>query len=116
MNDSGVEKIGLVKHCHRSFKNGVKTAVRLPPSKRAVDPRVMNFWTAFVILFNRHFFPLAAHVEYLEDVVEELMQGQFRRRAAAAGAQMRKTNWWNCSKLKLVGIHCHCWLFVISPP
>ena len=25
-----------------------------------------------------------------------------------------KTNCSNCSKLNLVGIHCHCWLFVIS--
>ena len=35
MDDSGVEKIGLMKLAHRTCKNGVKTAVRLPPSKRA---------------------------------------------------------------------------------
>ena len=65
MDDSGVEKIGLMKHCHRTCKNGVKTAVRLPPSKRAVDARVMNFRTAFGIFFDRQFFPLTAQVKRL---------------------------------------------------
>ena len=65
MDDSGVEKIGLMKRCHRTCKNGVKTAVRLPPSKRTVDARVMNFRTAFVIFFDRQFFPLTAQVKRL---------------------------------------------------
>jgi hypothetical protein len=47
MDDCGIEEIGLMKLRHRGRENGVKTAIRLPLSKNAINARVMNFGTAF---------------------------------------------------------------------
>ena len=40
---------------HRACKHGVKTADRLPLSKRAVNARVVNFWTVVLTSFDRQF-------------------------------------------------------------
>jgi len=51
MNGGYVEKIGLMKRQHRVCKNGVKAAIGLPLSKRAINARVMNFRTTVSISF-----------------------------------------------------------------
>ena len=65
MDDGGVEEIGLMKLQHRAGKNGVKTAIGLPPSKCAINARVVNFWTAFLIFFDRQFLPLTPQIKRL---------------------------------------------------
>jgi hypothetical protein len=84
----GVEEIGLMQLQHRACKDGLTTAIRLPPSKGAINARVMNFWAAFLIFFDRQFLPLTPQVKRLQNVVEERMQSQFRRRALASNGQM----------------------------
>jgi hypothetical protein len=39
VDDGGVEKIGLTQLQHRAGKDGLKTAIRLPPSKCAASWR-----------------------------------------------------------------------------
>jgi hypothetical protein len=46
MNDGCVEKIGLMKARYGAGENGVKTAIRLPSSKGAINACIMNFGTA----------------------------------------------------------------------
>jgi len=65
VDDGGVEKIGLMQLQHRAGKDGLKTAIRLPPSKCAINARVMNFWAAFLIFLDRQFFPLTPQVKRL---------------------------------------------------
>ena len=73
---------------HRACKHGVKTAVRLPLSKCAINARVVNFWTAVLTSFDRQFFPLAAQLKQSQNVVEDHQQGQFRRWAPAPNGKM----------------------------
>ena len=88
MNDGCVEKIGVMKRRHRVSKNGVKAAIGLPLSKRAIDARVMNFRTTVSISFDRQFFPLAPQIEHLQNVIEDRMHREFWRRASASGGKM----------------------------
>ena len=46
--------------------------------------------------------------------MKTLCKGSFGTGPRLPVLRCGKTNCWNCSKLKLVGIHCHFWLFVIS--
>jgi hypothetical protein len=62
VDDGGVEEIGLMQLQHRACKDGLKTAICLSPSKCAINARVMNFWAAFLIFFDRQFFPLTPQV------------------------------------------------------
>jgi hypothetical protein len=50
----------------------------------------MNFRAAYRILFNRQFLPLTPHVQQFQDVVEQGVQGQLRRRAPASNGQVRQ--------------------------
>jgi hypothetical protein len=43
---------------HRTCKHGVKTAICLPLSQCAINARVVNFWMAFLIFFDRQLLPL----------------------------------------------------------
>ena len=63
VDDGGVEEIGLMKLRHRACKNGVKTAISLPFSKGAINARVVNFCTTFLISFDRQFFPLTRQIK-----------------------------------------------------
>lgn len=51
MNDGDVKTIVLSKPEHRAFENGFKTAVRLPPPKGSIDPRVLDLRGALRIVF-----------------------------------------------------------------
>jgi hypothetical protein len=50
----------------------------------------MNFWTTFAILFDRQLFPLAAQLQQLQNVVEDLVQTQLWCWTAAAAGKMRQ--------------------------
>jgi len=50
--------------------------------------RVVDFRATFGIPFNRQRLPLTSHVQQLQDVVEDLVQPQRRRRTAPTRAQM----------------------------
>src|SRR5271166_3609848 len=80
MDNCRVEKICLMKDRYRIGENGVKTAIGLPSSKGAINARVMNFWAALLILFDRQLVPLAAHVKQLPNVIEDRVQGKLRGR------------------------------------
>jgi len=78
----------LSKPEHRAFENRIKTAIRLPPPKGAIDARVVDLRTALAIILDWQFLPLAAQVEQTQNVVEDRVPAQFRRGAATALAQM----------------------------
>jgi hypothetical protein len=88
VDDGCIEEVLLIKRRHRACKNGVKTAIRLPLPKRAINPRVMNFRAALSSFFNRQFFPLTPEIEHLQDIVEDRMHGEFGRWASAWGGKM----------------------------
>ena len=88
MDDADVQMIVLLQRHHRPDEDGVKATVRLPPSKEAVDARIVDFRTALRILFYRQFLPLTPQVERLQDVVEDREQGQFWCRSPAPNRKM----------------------------
>jgi hypothetical protein len=53
LNDRDVQAIILVKFEHQAFENGIKTAIRLPSPKGAIDARVVDLRMAPSILFDR---------------------------------------------------------------
>src|SRR5258708_12354512 len=79
-----------MKPAYRTEQNGVHTAVRFPAPEGAVDARVVNFRTTHLILFDRQFLPLATQIKHFQDVVEDLAQGQLRRRSAAPMREMKQ--------------------------
>jgi hypothetical protein len=88
LNDGGVQTIVLSKPEHRALENGIKTAIRFPPPKGAIDARVVDLRTALAILLDWQFLPLAAQVEQTQNVVEDRVPAQFRPGAATTLAQM----------------------------
>ena len=79
-----------MQHGDRTGEDPVKTALRLPVLEHAVNTAVMNFRTAVRTCCDRQLFPLAAHVKQTQEVVEDRMQAQFWRRAAAPHHQVRQ--------------------------
>src|SRR5271157_2605085 len=73
---------------YRPREDRIETAIRLPPSKRAIDASVVNLRTSVRIPFNRQFLPLTADVQQLQNVTKEGVQGELRRRAPASNAQV----------------------------
>jgi hypothetical protein len=71
VDDGSIEKIALMKCQYRACKNDIKAAVRLLLSKCAIDARVVDFWAAVLIFFDRQFFPLTHQVKQLQNVVED---------------------------------------------
>src|ERR1700680_3693433 len=63
VNDRDVEEVVLMKPQHRACKNGVHTAIGIPPPEGAINARVVNFRTTFAIFFDRQLLPLTPHVE-----------------------------------------------------
>jgi hypothetical protein len=88
VNDREVEQLALMKLAHRAGKYLVDKAVGLPAPHRPIDPRVVDFWETFGIPFDRQHLPLAAHVQQLQDVVEDFVQRQRGWWAASTTAQM----------------------------
>src|SRR5271165_792803 len=70
---------------YRPREDRIETAIRLPPSKRAIDTSVVNLRASVLILFNRQFLPLTAGVQQLQNVTKEGVQGELRRRTVALG-------------------------------
>ena len=81
MNDGEIQPPVLVKLMHRAGKYLVDKAVSLPAPHGPVDPRVVDFRETFGIPFDGQHLPLAAHVQQLQDVVEDFV----RRQAWAVG-------------------------------
>src|SRR5271157_2912001 len=69
VNDRDIEKLVLVELHHRAGKNGVDAAIGLPPSPRAIDPRVVNLRTTFAILVDRQLLPLTTQIKQVQNVV-----------------------------------------------
>src|ERR1700693_298697 len=77
-----------MKFMHRARKDPVDAAISLPAPHHPVDTRVVDFRQTFCIPFDRQHLPLAAHVQYLQDVVEDLVQPQRGCRSASATTQV----------------------------
>ena len=88
MDDSQVEKVGLVKPQYHGNENDIETATGLPPSKGAINSSVVDLWATLSVLCNRQFFPLTPQVQNFQDVIEQGMEGQLRRRAPASNGQV----------------------------
>ena len=88
VDDSHVEKVGLVKPLYRGDENDIKTATGLPPSKGAINSGVVDLRATVGVFCNRQFFPLAPQVQNFQDVIEQGMEGQLRRRAPASNGQV----------------------------
>ena len=104
VNDREVEQRVLMKLAHRAGKDLVDTAVGMPAPHSPVDTRVVVFWETFGTPFDRQHLPLTAHVQQLQDVVEDFVQRQ--RGCGPRRPQLRcgKTNSSNCSRLNIAGI------------
>src|ERR1700676_103635 len=90
MDDGHVEKVGLTKPQYHGRENEIKTAASLPPSKGAINTGVVNLGASFGVLCNRQFLPLTSQAQQFQDVIEQGMQGQPRRRTAASHGQVRQ--------------------------
>ena len=90
VDHGGIEEIGLMQLQHRACKDGLKTAIRLPPSKGAINARVMNFWAAFLIFFDRQFLPLTPQVRggresQIPLITRDLRDLRFSRESQCSG-------------------------------
>ena len=74
-----------MKFMYRALKDPVDAAISAASSGRR---RVVDFRQAFCIPFDRQDLPLAAHVQYLQDIVEDLVQRQRGCRSASATTQV----------------------------
>src|ERR1700736_4244498 len=101
---------------YRAREDCIETTIRLPPAKRTIDPRVVDLRASILVLLDRQFLPLTPHVEQLQNVTKECMQGQLRRWTALPTLRCGKTNCRNCSRLNSVGMPCHCALLAILVP
>jgi hypothetical protein len=71
-------------------KDPLDAAIGLPAPHHPVDTRVVDFGAAFVIAFDWEHHPLTPHIERLQDVIEDLVQRQRRRRSASTTTQVRQ--------------------------
>ena len=90
MDDVGIEQMRCMQCRDRTAENQIKAAMRMPVPEHPVNARVMNFWETVLSFFDRQFFPLAAHVQQPQDIVENGMQTQIWGRATSANDQMRQ--------------------------
>jgi hypothetical protein len=90
MDDADVQMIVFLQRHHRPDENGVKATVRLPPSKSAVNARVVDFGTTLLILFYGQLLPLTPKVKRLQDVVEDRVRGQLGCWSSAPNRKMRQ--------------------------
>ncbi|HEX3635048.1 MAG TPA: hypothetical protein VHV99_06085, partial [Paraburkholderia sp.] len=90
VNDRRIEKLILVQFGHRTEQYGIQTAIRCPAPENAVDARGMNFGATGRILVDRQRLSLAAQIEHLQNVVEDLAQGQFGHRSTVPTREMRQ--------------------------
>ena len=88
VDDSQVEKVGLVKPQYHGDENDIKTAAGLPPSKGAINSGVVDLRATVGVFCNGQFFPLAPQVQNFQDVIVQGMEGQLRRRAPASNGQV----------------------------
>jgi hypothetical protein len=77
-----------MKFMYRARKDPVDAAISPPAPHHPVDTCVVDFRQTFCIPFDRQHLPLAAHVQYLQDVVEDLVQRQRGCRSASATTQV----------------------------
>ena len=96
VKNRGVEQIAVEKRLHRAGENGIDVALACPPAKGTVNAGVVDFGLSIAAICNWQRFPLAPHVELLQDVVENLVQRQFDRWPSAPTLQVRQDK---CLKL-----------------
>src|SRR5271168_2545224 len=75
---------------YRRCEDRIETTIRPPPAKRSIDPRIVDLRASILILLNRQFLPLTPHVQQLQNVTKERMQGQLRHRSSTSNAQVRQ--------------------------
>jgi hypothetical protein len=90
MNDRRIETAVLMKSRHRTGENSVHATVVHPTPPDAANACVMRFRVAFAILVDRKLFPLAAQIQELQNVVEDLIKSQLRYRIAPTDGEMRQ--------------------------
>ena len=88
VDDGHIEKAALVEPQHYDRENDIETAAGLPPPKGAINPGVVDLGAPLGVLCNRQLLPLTSQVQQFQDVVEQGMQGQLRRGAAASNGQV----------------------------
>ena len=102
-----------MKKMHRARKHPLDAAIGLPAPHHVVDTRVVDFAAVFVIAVDRQHHPLTPHVERLQDVVEDLVQRQRRRRSASATTQVWQDKFLElrfaqfCRNRLPAGLTCH---------
>ena len=77
-----------MKPQYHGRENDIKTAAGLPPSEGAINSGVVDLRATVSVFCNRQFFPLAPQVQNFQDVIEQGMEGQLRRRAPASNGQV----------------------------
>src|SRR3954447_21919824 len=85
VNNGGIKQLVLMKLHHRAGKNGVDAAVCFPPPPSAIDAGVVDLRTTFAIFLDRQLLPLAADIEQVKNIVEDLEQTELWCRPAASG-------------------------------
>jgi hypothetical protein len=88
VDDGKVQDLVLMKLMDRARKDPVDAAISLPAPHHPVDTRVVDFRQTFCIPFDRQHLRLAARVQYLQGVVEDLLQRQRGCRSASATTQV----------------------------
>src|ERR1700712_660092 len=90
MNDRRIKPAVLMKLRHRASENGVHAAVVHPSPPDAVNARVVCFRLALAIFVDRQLLPLTPQIQDFQNVVEDLIKAQLRRRTAATDREMRQ--------------------------
>ena len=92
VNNRQIKQLVIVKPGNRTGKDGIDTTGALPAAKRPVDPRVVNLGQSLSIPVDWQHLPLTAHIERLQDVVEDPVerQGRFWAAPATTVGQMRQ--------------------------
>jgi len=90
MNDAGIKQILLMKLQYRSQERLCKASLPLPATEHSVNIGVVNLRVTLGSFLNRKGFPLTAHVEQFQNVVEVLESQQFWSCSSASIAQMGK--------------------------
>ena len=79
-----------MKLMYGARKDPVDAAISLPAPHHPVDTRGVDFRQTFCIPVDRQHLPLTSYIERLQDVVEDLVQRQRRRRSASAPTQVQQ--------------------------
>jgi hypothetical protein len=71
VDDRQIKPLVIMESAYRARKDPVDAAIGLPAPHHPVDPRMVDFRQPLCIAFDLQHLPLAAHVQHLQDVVED---------------------------------------------